>query len=195
MSLLEERKRGLTDPVMAAQILADDSRPATRYPAQDGLLRGAARQAAHRIRNPDRATRSRTPDWIAGGLDWGDWTQKFHGGRPSWGNETTELQDHGLVPSSRSRPAAGTRSMSRPRRRSGAYYDALPGRLLGRRPVAHDGPLLARQHSQHLISGAFGFSEYGLFNAHSSVIARLPVRHAAQHLRHRRASTRWTTRR
>jgi methane monooxygenase component A beta chain len=32
-----------------------------------------------------------TPDWIPGGLDWGDWTQKFHGGRPSWGNETTEM--------------------------------------------------------------------------------------------------------
>jgi methane monooxygenase component A beta chain len=24
-----------------------------------------------------------TPDWIPGGLDWGDWTQKFHGGGSS----------------------------------------------------------------------------------------------------------------
>jgi methane monooxygenase component A beta chain len=33
-----------------------------------------------------------TPDWIAGGLDCGDWTQKFHGGRSSRGNELTELK-------------------------------------------------------------------------------------------------------
>ena len=39
-----------------------------------------------------RFTLGPNPDWIAGGLDWGDWTQKFHGGRPSWGNESTELR-------------------------------------------------------------------------------------------------------
>lgn len=32
------------------------------------------------------------PDWVPGGLDWGDYPSKFTGGRDTWGNYFTELK-------------------------------------------------------------------------------------------------------
>ncbi len=84
-------KRGLTDPERAAIIAkaipdhALDTQRKYTYFIQPRWKRLSEYEQLSIYAQPN-------PDWIAGGLDWGDWTQKFHGGRPSWGNESTELR-------------------------------------------------------------------------------------------------------
>lgn len=84
-------KRGLTDPERAAIIAAAvpdhalDTQRKYHYFIQPRWKRLSEYEQLSCYAQPN-------PDWIAGGLDWGDWTQKFHGGRPSWGDESTELR-------------------------------------------------------------------------------------------------------
>jgi methane monooxygenase component A beta chain len=167
MSLLEERKRGLTDPVMAAQILAEipdhplDTQRKMCYFVEPRGKRLTEYEIMNCYSQP-------TPDWINGGLDWGDWTQKFHGGRPSWGNETTEMLStdwhRHRDPAARWHPVY-VKAKSEDWRVLQRFLESFSadGSLRTIDPHWRDHVLTA-----HL--GALGFSEYGLFNAHSSVI-------------------------
>ena len=91
MAIASTTKRGLTDPGKAAVILAAipdhdlDTQRRMNYFVTPRWKRLSEYEILTLYTQPN-------PDWIAGGLDWGDWTQKFHGGRPSWGNESTELR-------------------------------------------------------------------------------------------------------
>jgi len=167
MTLLEERKRGLTDPVMAAQILAqipDQPLETQRKMCYFVEPRGK-RLTEYEIMN---CYSQPNADWINGGLDWGDWTQKFHGGRPSWGNETTELLTTDWY---RHRDPAGrwhpvyVKAKAEEWRVLQRFLESFSadGSLRTIEPFWRDTVL-----SVHL--GALGYSEYGLFNAHSSVI-------------------------
>jgi len=167
MSLLEERKRGLTDPVMAAQILAeipDEPLETQRKMCYFVEPRGK-RLTEYEIMT---CYSQPTPDWISGGLDWGDWTQKFHGGRPSWGNETTELKSSDWHqhrdPAARWHPVY-VKAKAEDWRVLQRFMESFSaeGALRTIDPVWRDTVL-----PKHL--GALGYSEYGLFNAHSSVI-------------------------
>ncbi|MBE9533084.1 MAG: methane monooxygenase [Proteobacteria bacterium] len=107
-----------------------------------------------------------TPDWIAGGLDWGDWTQKFHGGRPSWGNETTEMKSSDWLkhrdPAKRWH-APYVKDKAEEARYTDRFLKAYSaeGQIRTMNPVWRDEVL-------NTYLGAFGYNEYGLFNAHSS---------------------------
>jgi hypothetical protein len=167
MAIMEERKRGLTDPVMAAQILAqipDQPLDTQRKMCYFVEPRGK-RLTEYEIMN---CYSQPTPDWINGGLDWGDWTQKFHGGRPSWGNETTELLStdwhRHRDPAGRWHPVY-VKAKAEEWRVLQRFMESFSadGSLRTIDPYWRDTVL-----SAHL--GALGFSEYGLFNAHSSVI-------------------------
>src|SRR5271157_2205491 len=90
MATTQATRRGLTDPERAAAIIADIPEPIDTQRRMNYFVtpRGK-RLSEYEILS---LYTQPNPDWIAGGLDWGDWTQKFHGGRPSWGNESTELR-------------------------------------------------------------------------------------------------------
>nr|WP_244500417.1 methane monooxygenase [Methyloceanibacter methanicus] len=107
------------------------------------------------------------PDWIAGGLDWGDWTQKFHGGRPSWGNELTELRTtdwfrhrdparrwHAPYVKDKSEEWRYTTRFLTAYSAEGAVRSIDPG---------------WRDEVLNKYYGALLYSEYAQFNAHSSV--------------------------
>lgn len=167
MSLLEERKRGLTDPAMAAQIMAEipdqplDTQRKMGYYVQPRGKRLTEYEIMTCYTQP-------TPDWISGGLDWGDWTQKFHGGRSSWGNETTELLSSDWHqhrdPAARWHPVY-VKAKGEDWRVLQRFMETFSaeGALRTIDPVWRDEIL-----PKHL--GALGYSEYGLFNAHSSVL-------------------------
>jgi methane monooxygenase component A beta chain len=167
MSLLEERKRGLTDPEMAAKIMAEipDQPLDTQRKMMYFLQPRGKRLTEYEIMT---CYSQPTPDWISGGLDWGDWTQKFHGGRASWGNETTELlsSDWHLHrdPAGRWHPVY-VKAKGEDWRVLQRFMETFSaeGSLRGIDPVWRDEIL-----PKHL--AALGYSEYGLFNAHSSVI-------------------------
>lgn len=166
MSMLDERRRGLTDPEMAAVIL--DALPDQPLDKQNKMGYFITPRWK-RLTEYEALTVYAQPnaDWIAGGLDWGDWTQKFHGGRPSWGNETTELRSTNWY------------NHRDPLRRWHAPYvkdKAEEWRYTDRFLLGYSADGQARTLDpfwrDEFIGkywGAFLFSEYGLFNAHSSV--------------------------
>jgi methane monooxygenase component A beta chain len=160
-------RRGLTDPERAAKILADipaeplDTQRRMNYFVTPRGKRLSEYEILSVYAQPN-------PDWISGGLDWGDWTQKFHGGRPSWGNESTELRTTDWY---RHRD---------PHRRWHAPYvkdKAEEWRYTERFLEAYSAEGAVRSIDPYwrdeILSkywGAFLFNEYGLFNAHSSVM-------------------------
>lgn len=108
-----------------------------------------------------------TPDWIPGGLDWGDWTQKFHGGRPSWSNESTEMRSTDWL--AHRDPAFRWHALYvKDKAEEWRYTD----RFL--KAYSADGAVRAIDpewiDTLNTYWGAFGFAEYGLFNAHSSPV-------------------------
>ncbi len=167
MSMTQTTRRGLTDPERAAQILADipdeplDTQRRMNYFVTPRSKRLSEYEILTVYAQPN-------PDWISGGLDWGDWTQKFHGGRPSWGNESTELRTTDWY---RHRD---------PHRRWHAPYvkdKAEEWRYTERFLEAYSAEGAVRSIDPYwrdeIINkywGAFLFNEYGLFNAHSSVM-------------------------
>lgn len=107
------------------------------------------------------------PDWIAGGLDWGDWTQKFHGGRPSWGNESTELRVTDWFihrDPARRWHAPYVKDKAEEARYTQRFLEAYSaeGSIRTIDPYWRD-EILNKYY------GALLYNEYGLFNAHSSV--------------------------
>jgi methane monooxygenase component A beta chain len=164
MSMLEERRRGLTDPEMAAVILKAlpeaplDSNNRMGYFVTPRWRRLTEYEALTLYSQPNA-------DWIAGGLDWGDWTQKFHGGRPSWGNETTELR---TVDWYRHRDplrrwhAPYVKDKSEEWRYTDRFLQgySADGQIRSMDPVWRD-------EFVNRYWGAFLYNEYGLFNAHS----------------------------
>ena len=167
MSMTQTTRRGLTDPERAAKILADipdeplDTQRRMNYFVTPRSKRLSEYEILTVYAQPN-------PDWISGGLDWGDWTQKFHGGRPSWGNESTELRTTDWY-------------LHRdPHRRWHAPYvkdKAEEWRYTERflEAYAAEGAVRSidpywRDEIINKYWGAFLFNEYGLFNAHSSVM-------------------------
>lgn len=107
-------------------------------------------------------------DWAGGGLETGDAGQKWPGGRPTYAPETTELK---------------TTDWWRFRDPAGKWFfpyikdKAEEGRINNRfmRSYASDGAIrsMDRFWAQDMLMpyyGAFLFSEYGLYNAHASVV-------------------------
>jgi len=162
---IESGKRGLTDPAMA-QVIANavPAEPLDKQNKMNYFVKPRGRRLTEYevlccYAQP-------TPDWIPGGLDWGDWTQKFHGGRPSWGNETTEL--HSTDWHRHRDPALRWHALYvKDKAEEWRYTDrflkaySADGQVRSIDPVWRDEVL-----NDYL--GAFCFSEYGLFNAHSS---------------------------
>jgi methane monooxygenase component A beta chain len=167
MSASVAKPHGLTDPERAAKILAaiPDHDLDTQRKMNYFLKPRGKRLSEYEILT---VYSQPTPDWIAGGLDWGDWTQKFHGGRPSWGNELTELKSsdwhHHRDPG---------------RRWHGPYVKdksedwRYTTRLL--ESFSADGGIRTldtfwRDEILDKYYGALLYNEYALFNAHSSVL-------------------------
>jgi methane monooxygenase component A beta chain len=159
-------KRGLTDPETAAKILASipdhelDSRRRMLYFADPRWKRLSEYEILTVYSQPN-------PDWIAGGLDWGDWTQKFHGGRPSWGNELTELRTTDWFrhrDPARRWHAPYVKDKSEEWRYTTRFLEAYSaeGAVRSIDPKWRDEVL-------NKYYGALLYSEYGQFNAHSSV--------------------------
>jgi methane monooxygenase component A beta chain len=167
MALVEAIKRGLTDPERGAKIMADipdhelDSQRKMNYFVTPRWKRLSEYEILSVYAQPN-------PDWIAGGLDWGDWTQKFHGGRPSWGNEFTELRTTDWFrhrDSNRRWHAPYVKDKAEEWRYTQRFLDAYSA----------DGSIRTMDPNWRDVMvnnywGAFLFSEYGLFNAHSSVV-------------------------
>jgi hypothetical protein len=107
------------------------------------------------------------PDWIPGGLDWGDWPQRFPGGRDVWGNYFTELRCQDWY------------AFRDPAKRWQFVYVSEKGdewRVLRRRLAAYADLELWRGIApwwrDEILSrvwGAFLHHEYGVFNTLSSV--------------------------
>ncbi len=161
---IQQGSRGLTDPKLAQVILdAIPDQPLETNRKMNYFVKPRGR----RLSEYEVLTvySQPTPDWIPGGLDWGDWTQKFHGGRPSWGNETTEL--HSTDWHKHRDPA---------RRWHGPYVKdkAEEWRYTERFLEAYSAEGQARTIDPawldvlNVLWGAYIFNEYGLFNAHSS---------------------------
>ncbi len=159
-------KRGLTDPERATKILAAipdhelDSQRKMNYFVEPRWKRLSEYEILTLYSQPN-------PDWIAGGLDWGDWTQKFHGGRPSWGNESTELRTTDWY---RHRDPA--RRWHAPYVKDKAEEWRYTNRFL--EAYSAEGAVRSidpkwRDEILDKYWGALLFSEYGQFNAHSSV--------------------------
>jgi methane monooxygenase component A beta chain len=166
MALASTTKRGLTDPDKARQILAAipdhelDSQRRMNYFVTPRWKRLSEYEILTLYTQPN-------PDWIAGGLDWGDWTQKFHGGRPSWGNESTELRTTDWY---RHRDPA--RRWHAPYVKDKAEEWRYTTRFL--EAYSAEGAVRSidpkwRDEILDKYWGALLFSEYGMFNAHSSV--------------------------
>jgi methane monooxygenase component A beta chain len=162
---IQQGKRGLTDPETAKVILdAIPDQPLDTQRKMNYFVKPRGR----RLSEYEVLTvyAQPTPDWIPGGLDWGDWTQKFHGGRPSWGNETTELHStdwHKHRDPGRRWHAPYVKDKAEDWRYTDRFLLAYSeeGQIRSMDPMWRDEIL-----SRYL--GAFVFNEYGLFNAHSS---------------------------
>lgn len=162
---VQQGKRGLTDPEMAKVILdAIPDQPLDTQRKMNYFVKPRGR----RLSEYEVLTcyAQPTPDWIPGGLDWGDWTQKFHGGRPSWGNETTELHStdwHKHRDPGKRWHAPYVKDKAEEWRYTERFLQAYSaeGQVRAIDPVWRDEVL-----NDYL--GAFCFNEYGLFNAHSS---------------------------
>ncbi|MCX7075202.1 MAG: aromatic/alkene monooxygenase hydroxylase subunit beta [Methylococcales bacterium] len=160
-------RRGLTDPKIAAVILAaiPDQPLETQRKMNYFVTPRGKRLNEYEVLC---CYTQPTPDWIPGGLDWGDWTQKFHGGRPSWSNESTEL--HSSDWHAHRDPAYRWHALYvKDKAEEWRYTD----RFL--KQYSSDGQIRSidptwRDHVLSDYLGAFGFSEYGLFNSHSSVV-------------------------
>ncbi len=163
---LEQRKRGLTDPATAAVILAAipegklDTQTRMNYFMTPRWKRLSEYEILNGYTQPN-------PDWIAGGLDWGDWIQKFHGGRPSWGNELTELR---TTDWNRHRDPA--RRWHAPYVKNKTEEWGYTNRFL--EGYSAEGSIRTmdafwRDEMIGKFYGALLHYEYGLFNAHSSV--------------------------
>ena len=160
-------RRGLTDPEIAKVILAAiPDKPLETQRKMNYFMTPRGK----RINEYETLCcyTQPTPDWIPGGLDWGDWTQKFHGGRPSWSNESTEL--HSTDWHKHRDPAFRWHALYvKDKAEEWRYTDrflkaySADGHVRSIDPVWRDEVL-----GDYL--GAFGFSEYGLFNSHSSVV-------------------------
>ncbi|MDJ0448375.1 aromatic/alkene monooxygenase hydroxylase subunit beta [Methylocystis sp. JR02] len=159
-------KRGLTDPERAAIIAAAvpdhalDTQRKYHYFIQPRWKRLSEYEQLSCYAQPN-------PDWIAGGLDWGDWTQKFHGGRPSWGNESTELRTTDWY---RHRDPA--RRWHAPYVKDKSEEARYTQRFLA--AYSSEGSIRTidaywRDEILNKYYGALLYNEYGLFNAHSSV--------------------------
>jgi methane monooxygenase component A beta chain len=166
MALVETTKRGLTDPERAAKILAAipdhelDSQRKAQYFVTPRWKRLSEYEILTVYSQPN-------PDWIAGGLDWGDWTQKFHGGRPSWGNELTELRTTDWYrhrDPNRRWHAPYVKDKSEEWRYTTRFLEGFSAEGSIRTIDPHWRDVILNNYW-----GAFLFSEYGLFNAHSSV--------------------------
>ncbi len=166
MAIASTTKRGLTDPGKAAVILAAipdhdlDTQRRMNYFVTPRWKRLSEYEILTLYTQPN-------PDWIAGGLDWGDWTQKFHGGRPSWGNESTELRTTDWYrhrDPARRWHAPYVKDKSEEWRYTTRFLEAYSaeGAIRSIDPKWRDGVL-------DKYWGALLFSEYGMFNAHSSV--------------------------
>jgi len=162
---VQQGKRGLTDPDMVRAILAEipdqplDTQRKMNYFVKPRWRRLTEYEVLSCYAQP-------TPDWIPGGLDWGDWTQKFHGGRPSWGNETTELHStdwHKHRDPAKRWHAPYVKDKAEEWRYTDRFLLAYSaeGQVRSIDPVWRDEVL-----NDYL--GAYCFNEYGLFNAHSS---------------------------
>ncbi len=130
MATTQATRRGLTDPERAAAIIADIPEPIDTQRRMNYFVtpRGK-RLSEYEILS---LYTQPNPDWIAGGLDWGDWTQKFHGGRPSWGNEFHRAAHHRLVPPPRPLPPLA-RPLCEGQGRGVALHRALRRSLFRRR--------------------------------------------------------------
>jgi methane monooxygenase component A beta chain len=159
-------KRGLTDPEVSAKILAAipdhelDSQRRMNYFLTPRWKRLSEYEILTVYSQPN-------PDWISGGLDWGDWTQKFHGGRPSWGNESTELRTTDWFrhrDPARRWHAPYVKDKSEEWRYTTRFLEAYSaeGAVRSIDPKWRD-EILDKYW------GALLYSEYGMFNAHSSV--------------------------
>lgn len=166
MALVETTKRGLTDPERAVKILAAipdhelDSQRKAQYFVTPRWKRLSEYEILTVYSQPN-------PDWIAGGLDWGDWTQKFHGGRPSWGNELTELRTTDWYrhrDPNRRWHAPYVKDKSEEWRYTTRFLEGFSAEGSIRTIDPHWRDVILNNYW-----GAFLFSEYGLFNAHSSV--------------------------
>lgn len=164
MSLLDEKRRGLTDPEWASIILK--ALPAEPLDKQNKMGYFVTPRWK-RLTEYEALTVYSQPnaDWIAGGLDWGDWTQKFHGGRPSWGNETTELRTVDWY-KHRDPLRRWHAPYVKDKAEEWRYTDRF---LLG---YSADGQIRSmdpfwRDEFINKYWGAFLFNEYGQFNAHS----------------------------
>ena len=158
--------RGLTDPERVKVIMG--MQPEKAIDTQRKMLY-FCEPRGRRLSEYEKLTvyAQPNPDWIPGGLDWGDWTQKFHGGRASWGNETTELhttdwfrhRDPG-----RRWHAPYVKDKAEEWRYTDRFLKgySAEGAIRNMDPVWRDDVL-------NNYWGAFLFAEYGLFNAHSSV--------------------------
>lgn len=162
---VKQGARGLTDPEMAKVIMDAtpdepmESRRQMNYFVKPRGKRISEYEVLSVYAQP-------TPDWIPGGLDWGDWTQKFHGGRPSWGNENTELHVtdwHKHRDPARRWHAPYVKDKGEEWRYTERYLTmySSDGQVRSMDPTWRDEVL-----NDYL--GAFLFNEYGLFNAHSS---------------------------
>lgn len=167
MSMLEERPRGLTNPEMAAEILKAipdhplDTQRKMGYFVTPRWKRITEYESLTVYAQPN-------PDWISGGLDWGDWTQKYHGGRPSWGNENTEMKSTDWF-----RHRDPNRRWHAPYVKDKAEEWRYTDRFLN--AYAADGQIRTmdahwRDDILNTLWGGFLFSEYALFNANSSVV-------------------------
>jgi methane monooxygenase component A beta chain len=163
---LEQRKRGLTDPTMAAVILAAipdhklDTQTRMSYYVTPRWKRLSEYEILTCYTQPN-------PDWIAGGLDWGDWTQKFHGGRPSWGSELTELRStdwHQHRDPARRWHAPYVKAKAEEWGYTNRFLEgySAEGSIRTMDPFWRD-EMIGKHY------GALLHYEYGLFNAHSSV--------------------------
>jgi methane monooxygenase component A beta chain len=159
-------KRGLTDPETAAKILAAvpdhelDTQRRMNYFVTPRWKRLSEYEILTVYAQPN-------PDWIAGGLDWGDWTQKFHGGRPSWGNELTELRTTDWY---RHRDPA--RRWHAPYVKDKAEEWRYTTRFLEAYSAEGAVRSINPKWRDEILNNYWGgllFSEYGQFNAHSSV--------------------------
>jgi methane monooxygenase component A beta chain len=160
-------KRGLIDPERAAEILkvipdkALDTQRKMNYFVEPRWKRLSEYEILTVYSQP-------TPDWIPGGLDWGDWTQKFHGGRPSWANEFTELH---TTDWHRHRDPA--RRWHMPYVKDKAEEWRYTTRFLEAYSAEGQVRSIDTYWRDVILAGHYGaliYYEYAAFNAHSSVV-------------------------
>ena len=166
MATTQATRRGLTDPERAAAIIADIPEPIDTQRRMNYFVtpRGK-RLSEYEILS---LYTQPNPDWIAGGLDWGDWTQKFHGGRPSWGNKSTELRTtdwHRHRDPYRRWHAPYVKDKAEEWRYTERFVEAYSAE-----GAVRSIDTFWRDEMLNKYWGAFLFNEYGLFNAHSSVM-------------------------